>query len=144
MKNLKRTLFLIASALLLSLPTASAESTEIATTDITTFYIFLTVMVLFFLVSVFLSLVTEINALTIASMLIAMLTAFKISNLFVDGTLTKTESFINATDAIITHTEVIRNPAASSLFEYIGIIFAIVALMQVYQFLRETRTGDDE
>lgn len=108
------------------------------TTEVWLLYVMIALAALFFSASLLLTYLGPVNVTSVASMAIASLIAFKVSNIFIDGTLTKTEHFPVGSE-IVTHTEVIRNSAASGLFEFLGIVFVGLALLQVWQFIKDTR-----
>lgn len=111
------------------------------TTEIWLLYVMIALMALFFVVSMLLTYIGPVNVASVVSMAISSLLAFKISNIFVDGTLTKTENLVVGSE-IVTHTETIRNSAASGIFELLAIIFVALTLLQVYQFIKETRVEE--
>lgn len=83
-----------------------------------------------------------VNVISLASMFIPAIICWKVSNLFIDGTLTRSIG----TDGTVT--EVVRELAVSQIFQLIGIVLFISCLLQIYQFFHETRilgemeTGD--
>lgn len=86
----------------------------------------------------------EYEMISVISLACSSLMSFKVSNTFIDGTLTKTENFLFTpavgSPEIITHTEVIRNSAASSIFFLLGIFLLIITLLQVYLYLISLNT----
>jgi len=111
------------------------------TTEIWLLYVMIALMALFFIVSMLLTYMGPVNVCSVACMAISSLLSFKISNIFIDGTLTKTENLVVGSE-IVTNTEVIRNSAASGIFELLAIIFVILTLLQVYQFIKETKVEE--
>lgn len=83
------------------------------------------------------------DKISIFAMLSSVILSFKISNLFIDGTLTKTNHFVSSTNEIITSTDVIRNSAASNLFEFFAIFSFLIFILQLITSIRE-RGGDSD
>jgi hypothetical protein len=111
------------------------------TTEIWLLYVMIALMALFFVVSMLLTYIGPVNVCSVVSMAISALLSFKISDIFIDGTLTKTENLVVGSE-IVKNTEVIRNSAASGVFELLAIVFVVLTLLQVYQFIKETRVEE--
>ena len=125
-------------------PTEST-STETSKTDIKIVYILIMLMLVFFAISL-LTLYFgdgEVNVVTVFTMAIPSLAAFKISNLFIDGTLIETSKFISSVDTVVTQEEVIRNTAMSNLFELLGIGFIILVLLQIYYYIKDSGVEEE-
>ena len=75
--------------------------------------------------------------------LITIIHSFYLSKISINGTVAITESFVSSTDRIITDTTTFINPAMSTFFELIGIVFVFVFAMMVYNFIQERRLLDD-
>lgn len=73
-----------------------------------------------------------VNVITLASMFLPAVICWKVSNMFIDGTLTR-EIGDGAT------TEIVRELAVSQIFQLLGIILFIGIFLQIYQFWHENR-----
>ena len=116
----------------------------ITTTELWLLYVFIALDILAFLGSIFSWYALEDNKLSIFGMLSSMILSFKISNLFIDGTLSKTTSFLSSTNEIISTTDIIRNTAASSIFEFFGMCAGLILVLQIITILKEKRDEEDE
>jgi hypothetical protein len=72
-------------------------------------------------------------------MLIPAVVCFKISNLYVDGTLTTVNRFLSSDNTIMTMTEVVRDTAASQIFQLIAIVLIIGTLIQIWQYFHDSK-----
>lgn len=109
-----------------------ADITETSTTDVKTVYLMTAVMLVFLFISVCCICLKGVDVFSIFTMSIPTIVSFKISNLYIDGTLTNTQKFISSTDTIIIKKEILRNTAASNLYEFIAIGLLIIVAYQIY------------
>ena len=119
--------------------------TETQTTGINFLYMLVGITVVLFAISL-ISLYFgdgEVNIITVFTMAIPSTISFKISNLFIDGTLVRTHSFLSSVDTVIIQEEVIRNTALSNLFELLGICFAIGTLLQFYYYIKNSGVQEE-
>ena len=121
----------------------SPVSAEMTTTDVNTVWMLLAMGTVFFVIGLLTWGSGGVTAVSIGTMLIPAIISFKISNLFIDGTLTTTERFLSSTNEVIISTEVIRNSAVSQVFQLIGIVISITILLQVYQFIKESKVVEE-
>lgn len=127
-------------------PVPADVEVERATSEVWILYVLILAMFGFLFFSLWLMLGDGANVASIFTMTIAALAAFKISNLWIDGTLTHTVKLMSPDGTIVSTTDVIRNTAMSSIFEYIGIGLAILILLQLYMFIKGSKKeteGDD-
>lgn len=111
----------------------SPAAADITTTDINTCWVLTGVAIVFFVIGLATWGLNGVDMVSVGTMSIPVVICFKISNLFVDGTLTTTERFLNSSDVVVVSTEVIRNSAISQLYMLIGIIIALLVCLQLYQ-----------
>ena len=121
----------------------SPVSAEMTTTDVNTVWMLLAMGTVFFVIGLLTWGSGGVTAVSIGTMLIPAIISFKISNLFIDGTLTTTERFLSSTNEVIISTEVIRNSAVSQVFQLIGIVISITILLQIYQFIKESKVVEE-
>ena len=121
----------------------SPVAAEMTTTDINTVWMLLAMGIVFFVIGLFTWGSGGVTALSVGTTLIPAIISFKISNLFLDGTLTTTERFLSSTNEVIVSTDVIRNSAVSQVFQLIGIVISITILLQVYQFIKESKVVEE-
>ncbi|MCK9577178.1 MAG: hypothetical protein M0R51_14840 [Clostridia bacterium] len=121
----------------------SPAAAEMTTTDINTVWMLLAMGIVFFVIGLFTWGSGGVTAVSIGTMLIPTIISFKVSNLFIDGTLTTTERFLSSTNEVVTATEVIRNSAVSQVFQLIGIVISITILLQIYQFIKESKVVEE-
>lgn len=123
-------------------------------TDISIVYVLLGVAGVLLCISIFCLYASggQVNALTVAGMLIPAVVCFKVSNLYIDGTLTTVNRFLASDNTIMTMTEKVQDVAASQIFQLIAIVLMIGTLLQVWQYLHDSKTiseleqgdGDEE
>lgn len=114
---------------------------ETATTELWLLYAFVIITFALFFLSIYCWYMLEADIVAFITMFLSTILNFKISNLFVDGTLSKTL----ITDAGEPVVQIIRNSAASSIFEFFAIITALLAVVQILTILKESSgVGKDE
>lgn len=106
-------------------------------------YTFIALDVILFGVSVISWYELEADKVSIFTMLSSMILSFKISNLFIDGTLTKTSYFLSSNDSVVPSIEVIRNTAASGIFELFAICCGLFAIGQIFLVIKESWGSED-
>lgn len=119
-------------------------SVEKNTTSLWLLYVLIALMIVFFLaaIAVFILSSGEPNIISIFSNLVSAVLAFRISNLFIDGTLQNVvTATVNGTAA--SSTEIVRDPSASLLFQFLGVGFGIILLLQIYYFLANKKIMND-
>lgn len=121
----------------------AADVTESATTDTNTVYLLTVVALVFLFLSVWCMCAHGIDLASVFCMLVPTIISYKISNLWIDGTLTDTQKFISSTDTIIIKTEVIRNTAMSNLYEFIAIGLFIIVMYQIYIIIKSMKVERD-
>ena len=121
----------------------SPVAAEMTTTDINTVWMLLVMGIVFFVIGLLCWGSGGVTAVSVGTMLIPVIISFKVSNLFIDGTLTTTERFLSSTSEVIVSTEVIRNSAVSQVFQLIGIVISITILLQIYQFIKESKVVEE-
>jgi len=121
----------------------SADITENSTTDIKTVYLMTAVALVFLIISIFCICSKGVDVVSLFTMLIPTITCFKISNLYLDGTLTNTQKFISSADTIIVKKEILRNTAASNLYEFIAIGLFVIILLQLYILIKNMKVERD-
>jgi len=121
----------------------AASITETSTTDVKTVYLMTAVMLVFLFLSVWCLCFKGVDVFSIFTMLIPTIVSFKISNLYLDGTLTNTQKFISSADTIIVKKEVLRNTAASNLYEFIAVGLLIVVLLQIAVWIKNMKVERD-
>ena len=118
-------------------------------TDTSTVYMLLGVGGALLAISIFCLYAGRVNAITVATMIVPAIICWKVSNLYIDGTLTTVNRFLGSDNAVVTMTETVRDPAVSLIFQLVGIILILGTLLQIYTFFHETKIlsefemGDD-
>jgi len=121
----------------------AADITETSTTDIKTVYLITSVALVFLFIAVMCICVKGVDIVSVFMMLIPTLTCFKISNLYIDGTLANTQKFISSADTIIVKKEILRNTAMSNMYEFIAIGLSIIVLLQLYILIKSMKVERD-
>ena len=127
--NTRKDLLMLGLLCLIS-PAAAATDT---TTDINIVWVLTGIAIVFFIIGLATWGLNGVDMVSVGTMSIPIVICFKISNLFIDGTLTTTERFLSSTDVVVVSSEVIRNSAVSQLFMLIGIIISLFVCLQLYQ-----------
>lgn len=121
----------------------TADITESATTDVKTVYLMTAVALVFLFLSVWCLCAHGIDIASAFCMMVPTAIYYKISNLYIDGTLTNTQKFISSADTIIVKKEILRNTAMSNLYEFIAIGLFIIVLYQVYTIIKSLKVERD-
>lgn len=121
----------------------TADISETKTTDIKTVYLMTVVMLVFLAISMGCICWRGVDVASAFMMLVPVFASFKISNLYIDGTLTNTQKFISSADTIIVKKEILRNTAASNLYEFIAIGLLIIVVYQIYLIIKSWKVERD-
>ncbi len=123
--------------------TPEADITETSTTDIKTVYLLTAVALVFLIISFACICFKGVDITSIFTMIVPTWASFKISNLYIGGTLSNTQKFLSSADTVIVKKEILRNTAMSNLYEFIAIGLFIILCLQVYIYIKSMKVERD-
>lgn len=126
--------------------TPTAAQVERTTTELWMLYLMILIMIVFLSISIYTLFVSGPSIISIFTSMVPVLIAQKISNLWIDGTLTDSTKFLSDAGVVVTDTDVIRNVAMSNLFMFIAIGLALMTLIQLglYLYFKYGEEEEDE
>jgi hypothetical protein len=113
------------------------------TTDYSALYLIFSLSIILLIISVWTISTKGSNLISIGCMFIASIAFFSIANMFVNGSLVTTQSFINSTGGIVISEQPIRNLSTSHLFQFVGGFFVVLTFLQIL-FVKKHKVFSNE
>ena len=104
--------------------------------DIGTMYMLLAVAAILFLISLIAYMTDNENIITLSCMMISVTTLWKLGNVCIDGTLTRT---VGETGIV----EVVREPVAASIFHWLAFVLFIGFVIQVVKVIKDSKVVEE-